>query len=154
MRASRADDPPRPGVILQNHGRGLFGRDAGSGLFVLISLFPRRPHPARVCEKRPHRPRLGRKERFAEPPRRPALRGNRRFMIVAGLCLPAWRAAESSGQIFDRASQKAAIHMVSAWTTENGVALAQTAVDAKSNEITAFPKLLDMLVLEGGCGNN
>ncbi|MBP7632657.1 ISAs1 family transposase [Candidatus Ozemobacteraceae bacterium] len=50
---------------------------------------------------------------------------------------------------FDRASQKAAIHMVSAWTTENGVALAQTAVEAKSNEITAFPKLLDMLVLEG-----
>lgn len=50
---------------------------------------------------------------------------------------------------FDRASKKAAIHMVSAWTTENGVTLAQTAVDEKSNEITAFPKILDMLVLEG-----
>lgn len=50
---------------------------------------------------------------------------------------------------FNRASQKAAIHMVSAWTTENGVALAQTAVDEKSNEITAFPKILEMLVLDG-----
>ena len=50
---------------------------------------------------------------------------------------------------FDHASQKAAIHMVSAWTSENGVTLAQTAVDEKSNEITAFPKLLDMLVLDG-----
>jgi predicted transposase YbfD/YdcC len=50
---------------------------------------------------------------------------------------------------FDRASQKAAIHMVSAWTTENGVTLAQTAVEEKSNEITAFPKILDMLVLDG-----
>lgn len=50
---------------------------------------------------------------------------------------------------FDRASQKAAVHMVSAWTTENGVVLAQTAVTEKSNEITAFPKLLEMLVLDG-----
>lgn len=48
---------------------------------------------------------------------------------------------------FSRASQKAAVHMVSAWTTENGVTLAQTAVDEKSNEIKAIPKILDMLVL-------
>lgn len=39
--------------------------------------------------------------------------------------------------------------MVSAWSCENGVSLAQLAVDEKSNEITAMPKLLDMLNIRG-----
>ena len=39
--------------------------------------------------------------------------------------------------------------MVSAWSCENGVSLAQIAVDEKSNEITAMPKLLDMLDIRG-----
>ena len=44
---------------------------------------------------------------------------------------------------------KAFVHMVSAWSCENGVSLAQLAVDEKSNEITAMPKLLDMLNIRG-----
>jgi len=46
---------------------------------------------------------------------------------------------------FDRASGKAAIHMVSAWCESNHTVLGQLATDAKSNEITAIPKLLKML---------
>jgi predicted transposase YbfD/YdcC len=50
---------------------------------------------------------------------------------------------------FDAASGKAAIHMVSAWATVNQISLGQVVVDAKSNEITAIPKLLEMLELSG-----
>ena len=50
---------------------------------------------------------------------------------------------------FDAADSKAAIHMVSAWATANHVSLGQTVVDAKSNEITAIPKLLEMLEIQG-----
>ena len=50
---------------------------------------------------------------------------------------------------FDAASGKAAIHMVSAWATANHISLGQVVVDAKSNEITAIPKLLEMLELSG-----
>jgi predicted transposase YbfD/YdcC len=50
---------------------------------------------------------------------------------------------------FDAARSKAAIHMVSAWATANHITLGQVVVDAKSNEITAIPKLLEMLELSG-----
>ena len=50
---------------------------------------------------------------------------------------------------FDTASSKAAIHMVSAWATANHISLGQVIVEAKSNEITAIPKLLEMLELSG-----
>lgn len=50
---------------------------------------------------------------------------------------------------FDKASGKTALHMVSAWSKENNLVLAQTAVDEKSNEITAIPKLLDLINLTG-----
>ena len=50
---------------------------------------------------------------------------------------------------FDRASGKSALHMVSAWGCEQCLVLAQVATDAKSNEITAVPKLLAMLSLKG-----
>jgi predicted transposase YbfD/YdcC len=50
---------------------------------------------------------------------------------------------------FDRASGKSALHMVSAWGSEQRLVLAQVATDAKSNEITAVPKLLKMLTLKG-----
>lgn len=46
---------------------------------------------------------------------------------------------------FDKAGHKAAIHMVSAWSQANHLTLGQLATDAKSNEITAIPKLLKML---------
>jgi len=50
---------------------------------------------------------------------------------------------------FDKASGKAAIHMVSAWATANHISLGQVVTDAKSNEITAIPKLLEMLEIQG-----
>jgi len=50
---------------------------------------------------------------------------------------------------FDTASSKTALHMVNAWATGAGIALGQLATDAKSNEITAIPKLLELLELKG-----
>ncbi len=50
---------------------------------------------------------------------------------------------------FDKASGKSPLHMVSAWGCEQRLVLAQIATDAKSNEITAVPKLLEMLTLKG-----
>jgi predicted transposase YbfD/YdcC len=41
------------------------------------------------------------------------------------------------------------LHMVSAWATANRVVLGQVATEAKSNEIMAIPRLLELLVLEG-----
>jgi predicted transposase YbfD/YdcC len=46
---------------------------------------------------------------------------------------------------FDKASGKAAIHMVSAWCETNQMVLGQLATEEKSNEITAIPRLLEML---------
>jgi len=42
-----------------------------------------------------------------------------------------------------------ALHVVSAWAGEAGLTLGQVAVDEKSNEITAIPKLLELLDLRG-----
>ena len=39
--------------------------------------------------------------------------------------------------------------MVSAWACQNGVVLGQQKTDAKSNEITAIPQLLELLELKG-----
>lgn len=50
---------------------------------------------------------------------------------------------------FDTASGKSPLHMVSAWGCEQCLVLAQIATDTKSNEITAVPKLLEMLTLKG-----
>jgi predicted transposase YbfD/YdcC len=49
----------------------------------------------------------------------------------------------------DRAKGKSALHMVSAWGCEQRMVLGQIATDDKSNEITAVPKLLEMLSLKG-----
>lgn len=49
---------------------------------------------------------------------------------------------------FDRAKGLGALHLVSAWATDNGLTLGQVAVDEKSNEITAIPQLLDLLDLK------
>jgi predicted transposase YbfD/YdcC len=78
-------------------------------------------------------------------------------------CLLSWIAAlheVSGGEVvaidgkalrrsFDKATGKSAIHMVSAWATANHISLGQVTVDAKSNEITAIPKLLEILELSG-----
>lgn len=49
----------------------------------------------------------------------------------------------------DRRSGKAAIHMVSAWASENSFVLGQVKTEEKSNEITAIPELLRALSLKG-----
>ena len=78
-------------------------------------------------------------------------------------CFTAWMAAVcevTEGEIiaidgktlrrsFDRRSGKAALHMVSAWAVKNHVLLGQEAVEKKSNEIVAIPKLLAILDLKG-----
>jgi predicted transposase YbfD/YdcC len=46
-------------------------------------------------------------------------------------------------------SELGMLHLVSAWATEQHLSLAQVATDAKSNEITAIPQLLDLLELHG-----
>jgi len=78
-------------------------------------------------------------------------------------CFMAWAAAVaefSEGRLvavdgktlrrsFDRADGKAAIHMISAWCASNRLVLGQLASEAKDNEITAIPKLLQLLDLRG-----
>ncbi len=49
----------------------------------------------------------------------------------------------------DRSHDQQAIWMVSAWASDNGLVLGQVKVDDKSNEITAIPKLLQVLELSG-----
>jgi predicted transposase YbfD/YdcC len=50
---------------------------------------------------------------------------------------------------YDRALGKAAIYMVSAWASANRLVLGQLKVDEKSNEISAIPELLKLLLLKG-----
>lgn len=50
---------------------------------------------------------------------------------------------------FDKANNKPAIHMLSAFASNARLVLGQTKVDAKTNEITAIPELLDLLVIKG-----
>jgi predicted transposase YbfD/YdcC len=56
---------------------------------------------------------------------------------------------KTSRRSLDKAGNKAAIHMISAWSSELNLTLAQRQVDGKSNEITAIPELLDLLTLKG-----
>jgi predicted transposase YbfD/YdcC len=78
-------------------------------------------------------------------------------------CFQRWIAALSAGlglkrvaidgktlrRSFDRGTGKTALHLVSAWATEQHLVLGQVAVDTKSNEITAIPKLLELLEVSG-----
>ncbi len=47
----------------------------------------------------------------------------------------------------DAKNNLGALHIVSAWASEEGVALGQVATDDKSNEITAIPQLLEQIDL-------
>src|SRR5215213_2314978 len=49
---------------------------------------------------------------------------------------------------FDRRRERAPLHLVSAWASEQGLVLGQRRVHETSNEITAIPELLDQLALE------
>jgi predicted transposase YbfD/YdcC len=78
-------------------------------------------------------------------------------------CFAAWTAAlceATHGEIvaidgktlrrsFDRRSGTKALHLVSAWAVKNHVLLGQEAVEKKSNEITAIPRLLELLDITG-----
>lgn len=77
-------------------------------------------------------------------------------------CFVAWVAArlgtpqgviaidgKTARRTYDKKNGRAAIHMVSAFAARQRLVLGQVAVADKSNEITAIPKLLDMLAIEG-----
>ncbi|OYX67922.1 MAG: ISAs1 family transposase, partial [Rhodospirillales bacterium 35-44-4] len=49
----------------------------------------------------------------------------------------------------DKIKGKAAIHMISSFAHSQGLVVGQQKVEAKSNEITAIPALLDKLAIEG-----
>jgi predicted transposase YbfD/YdcC len=49
---------------------------------------------------------------------------------------------------FDRGRAQGPLHLVSAWASEQGLALGQREVDGKSNAITAIPALLETLSLK------
>lgn len=50
---------------------------------------------------------------------------------------------------YDTDSYKAAIHMVSAYASQNSLTLGQVSCEEKSNEITAIPKLLEFISIKG-----
>lgn len=50
---------------------------------------------------------------------------------------------------YEKAGDKSAIHMVSAWANRQRLVLGQERVSDKSNEITAIPRLLQLLELSG-----
>ena len=56
---------------------------------------------------------------------------------------------KSLRRTFDRAAGRNMLHLVSAWSTANGITLGQVAVDEKSNEITAIPRLLAAVDIRG-----
>lgn len=78
-------------------------------------------------------------------------------------CFSCWLAAlakELTGKVvaidgktlrgsFDRAAGRSPLHLISAYAADARLVLGQVATDAKSNEITAIPELLQMLALKG-----
>ncbi|MDR2631307.1 MAG: ISAs1 family transposase [Spirochaetaceae bacterium] len=48
-----------------------------------------------------------------------------------------------------KCGERPAVHMVSAWAGDKEIVLGQVAVDEKSNEITAIPRLLELLDIRG-----
>lgn len=68
---------------------------------------------------------------------------------VAGLLGVGHIAIDGKSLCGSAGSTGGALHLVSAWATAAHVSLGQVAVDGKSNEITAIPKLLELLDLNG-----
>jgi predicted transposase YbfD/YdcC len=58
-------------------------------------------------------------------------------------------AIDGKAQRGSRGLDGTCLHLVSAWVGANSMTLGQVAVEDKSNEITAIPKLLQLLELEG-----
>jgi predicted transposase YbfD/YdcC len=72
---------------------------------------------------------------------------------VQGLCQKVQGVIAIDGKMarrpHDHAAGKKALHLVSAWASENCLGLAQLATEEKSNGITAIPLLLQQLALAG-----
>lgn len=76
-------------------------------------------------------------------------------------CLQQWllEAGQSGGRLVnidgktlcgsEKRGEHSALHVVSAWVHENEMVLGQLPTQDKSNEITAIPKLLDLIDVEG-----
>jgi hypothetical protein len=64
--------------------------------------------------------------------------GDRRLIAIDG---------KSCRRSHDASNDLGALHIVSAWASEQGIALGPVAAEDKSNEITAIPLLLDQLDL-------
>lgn len=56
---------------------------------------------------------------------------------------------KTSRRTHDRAQDRNPLHLVSAWASGQRLVLGQQACEAKSNEITAIPLLLDRLAIQG-----
>jgi len=56
---------------------------------------------------------------------------------------------KTARRTLDRKHGKNPLHIVSAWASEANLLLGQATVDEKSNEITAIPRLLELLELHG-----
>jgi len=56
---------------------------------------------------------------------------------------------KTARRTFKKAKGEAAIHVVTAYAVERRLVLGQVKTEQKSNEITAIPKLLDALDLQG-----
>lgn len=50
---------------------------------------------------------------------------------------------------YHRRQKQSSLHVVSAWSSQNRIMLGQVKVEEKSNEITAIPVLLELLVERG-----
>lgn len=75
-------------------------------------------------------------------------------------CFSSWVSSmlEATGEVISidgkticgaKVNGKSPIHMVSAWSSANNLALGQVKVKDKSNEITAIPNLIESLAIEG-----
>jgi predicted transposase YbfD/YdcC len=73
--------------------------------------------------------------------------------VQAVLGAPAGQVVAVDGKTLRRSADqdhgRAALHLVNAWATQSGLVLGQEATAAKSNEITAIPRLLRLLQLDG-----
>ena len=65
--------------------------------------------------------------------------GSRKLIAIDGKCC---RGSH------DRSKDLGPLHLVSAWASEQGIALGQVATEEKSNEITAIPQVLDQIDLK------
>jgi hypothetical protein len=127
---------------------------AGAESFVEIALFGKKKLPLlrrfrRFCDGTPSHDQLGDIFAVLDP---------EKFQH----CFAAWVMALTGApqgviaidgktlrRSHNKKSGKAAIHMVSAFAAQQRLVLGQVKVATKSNEITAIPALLDLLVIEG-----